>query len=71
LRKAFQANRIAGSFHLDPPGRIGSWKIAEFSLMDNGSGRFHYCPLDEDAGIDIFPQRDEQLAGERDDPASS
>ena len=54
-----------GSSHLDPPGLIGSWKIVEFSSA-NASGGLHDRALDDDAGVDVFPQRDEQLAGERD-----
>jgi len=51
--------------HLDPPGLIGSWKNAEFGL-GAVSGGLHNRALDDDAGVDVFPQRDEQLAGERD-----
>lgn len=60
---AFEAVLICGSSHLDPPGLIGSWKIEEFGCY-RGSGGPHHGPLDDDAGIDVFPQRDKQLAGE-------
>ena len=52
--------------HLDPPGLIGSWKNAEFGL-GAVSGGLHNRALDDDAGVDVFPQRDEQLAGKRHD----
>ena len=56
---------MLGSSNLDPPGPIGSWKIAEFS-SGNRSGGLYDRSLDNDAGIDVFPQRDEPLASERD-----
>ena len=35
--------------------------------MASASGSFHNGPLDDDAGRDIFPQRHEKLARQRDD----
>lgn len=55
-----------GSSHLDLPGLIGSWKIAEFSL-DDASGGLHGHPFDDDPRMDVLPQGDEQFAGERHD----
>lgn len=65
LQRRFKARPGSGSSHLDPPGMISSWKITELG-SGNASGGLHDCPLDDDAGVDILPQRDEQLAGERD-----
>jgi hypothetical protein len=40
---AFEAILNCGSFHLDPPGLIGSWKIAEFGC-DRDQGVFVTAP---------------------------
>ena len=50
----------------DPPEPIRPWKICE-SVQRLSSGDLHHGSLNEDAGGDIFPQRHEKLAGERDD----
>jgi len=52
--------------HPDPPEPIRPWKICE-SVQRLSSGDLHHGSLNEDTGGDIFPQRHEKLAGERDD----
>lgn len=51
-----------------PPGSARNDQFLEDyrTRFGNASGGLHDCPLDDDAGVDILPQRDEQLAGERD-----
>jgi len=55
--------------HPDPPELIRSWKISVLCAEHPSSGEsgFHDRSFDDNAGSDIFPQRHQQLARERDD----
>lgn len=63
---AIEATLRAGSSTSDPPGLISSWKMAEFDGC-SASGDRHDRSLDDNAGVNVFPQRHEQLAGQRHD----
>ena len=51
-----------------PPGSTRIDQIPEdFEMRGcNASSHLHCCPLDDHASVNTFPQRYEQLAGERD-----
>jgi len=66
LRKRLFSHGISRFVRLDPPGLIGSWKISEFGSWA-ASGGFHKSAFDADTGVYIFPQRHQQLSGERHD----
>ena len=52
-----------------PPGSARTAQVLEDwrKRVASASGSFHNGPLDDDAGRDIFPQRHEKLARQRDD----
>ena|SRR5271167_3469287 len=52
--------------HLDPPGLIRSWEITEFGLGVSSDGLEHGA-FDDDTSAHIFPERNQQLSGERHD----
>ena len=52
--------------HPDLPGLIRSGRLRDAMAQGQSSG-FHHGSLDNDAGRDIFPQRYQQLARQRDD----
>ena len=64
FQSAFQAMDYLGSSTRIRQNRSGPGRFA--NLIGGGSGDLHHGSLDDDAGGDIFPQRHEKLAGERD-----
>ena len=66
LESGFLGHGSRRFVHLDPPGLdqvLEDFRVRSASV----TGRFHHGSLDDDTSGYIFPQRDQQLARQRDD----